>query len=278
MPDDPEQPVKVRIELVPTRSAREQRLLSEQVRERLQELGFRDGFLYDHRNYTRLRRLSAGSRGADAVRRPAPPAGRLARAGNTASRCCRCRLRSLSPIVIAEVITEGEGVAPIKELAAPAAVRPRPRRKSLPNCVRCWPPRARRPNRARLEVVLVNTPDPDSRSWQRDLRSAAPEIVIEGHLGPYVTVLLAPDKVPAVAADPFVSLVRLPPSGTPLLLPAGDIKEANRDALRASGLDELHKQGRRGKNIRVAVFPAISAATRQPSRPSDCRRTPACST
>ena len=252
LPDDPEQPVKVRIELVPTRSARDQRLLSEQARERLQELGFRDGFVYDHRHYTRLVGYLPAAEAMTLFHDlRLQPEGWLVPV--TPVKMLPLPLRSLSPIAIAEVIQEGEGVAPVKELVAPPEV-PKVQEEISPELRALIAAEGEAAKPRRLEIVLVNTPEPGSRAWQRDLRAAVPEIVIEGHMGPYVTVLLAPEKVPAIAADPFVSLVRLPPSGAPRLLPPGDIKSANHEALRASGLDELHKQGRRGKNIRAAVI------------------------
>ena len=65
----------------------------------------------------------------------------------------------------------------------------------------------------RLEVILTGSPAEDDRGWEGDL-SAIPGLVIEGQLGPLVSVLVSPEQAPDVAALPIVSTVRLPRSGT----------------------------------------------------------------
>lgn len=252
LPDDPDQPVKVQIELAPVHSMQQQRLLYEQARERLQLLGFRDGFLYDHRHFSRLVGYIPSSEVMTLFRDlRIQPEGWLTPV--TPLQALPLPLRNISPIVIAEVLVEPEGVAPIKEFVAAPPV-PKPLEKVAPEVRALLAVEDEAAKPRRLEIVLVNTPEPGSGRWLSGIKYAAPEITIEGRMGPYVTVLVAPAKAPAIAADPFVSLVRVPPSGSPVPLPAGDIKDANRTALRASGLEELHKQGRRGKNVRVAVI------------------------
>lgn len=251
-PEDPEQPVKVQMELASLRSRQEQRLLSEQARERLQQLGFRDGFLYDHRGYTRLLGYlpSAEARSLFGDLRMAP-AGWFT--PETPVKMLPLPLRSISPIVLAEIVAEPADLPPPKELPPPPAL-PEARKKIAPEVRALLAAEEEAGKPRRLEIVLVNAPDRDARRWQRDLRAAVPEIVIEGHFGPYVTAILPPAKTQALAVDPFVSLIRLPPSAAPLPLPAEDLKNANREALRASGLEQLHRQGRRGQKIRVAVI------------------------
>src|SRR5207237_1031851 len=54
LPEDPEQLVKVRLDLASGRPLEQQRIFAQQVREQLNDLGFREPFQYDHRGYTRL--------------------------------------------------------------------------------------------------------------------------------------------------------------------------------------------------------------------------------
>src|SRR5262249_20724911 len=63
----------------------------------------------------------------------------------------------------------------------------------------------------RMEVLLAYTPDEDDRSWRRRMSAAAaPGLVIEGRVGPLVTVLTSAAKAPALAALDEVAAVRLP--------------------------------------------------------------------
>ena len=74
----------------------------------------------------------------------------------------------------------------------------------------------------RLDVILALAPDESDRTWQRELQAAAPGLVIEGRVGPLVSVKVLPGQVRghAEAKDglvnlPIVSAIRLPRSGEP---------------------------------------------------------------
>lgn len=106
----------------------------------------------------------------------------------------------------------------------------------------------------RLEVILSLTPDDSERTWRRDLTRAVPGLLIEGRVGPLVSVQVPPKELPALAALATVSTVRLPRSGQPRTagLPAEKVDSA--EALRGSGLLRLHSLNRKGQSVRLAVI------------------------
>ncbi|MBL8798921.1 MAG: hypothetical protein JNM56_33865 [Planctomycetia bacterium] len=155
-----------------------------------------------------------------------------------------------------EVIPEPEGVAALKELPPPPEVPAAEQhlqkitpdlRLLLGNADEAGKPR-------RLEVILSATPSDASSTWQKTLLEISPTLVIEGRLGPLVSVLSAASKAPELAASPLVSTVRLPRSGAPSPMPTVAAPERNRAALATSGLARLHGQGLKGKGVRLAVI------------------------
>jgi hypothetical protein len=106
----------------------------------------------------------------------------------------------------------------------------------------------------RLEVILWVTPDESDNTWQRVLTRAVPDLVIEGRVGPLVSVLVPPDQAPALAALPNVSTVRLPRSGQPRAVGAAGEKLETAEALKATGLVRLHGAGLKGKGVRLAII------------------------
>jgi hypothetical protein len=106
----------------------------------------------------------------------------------------------------------------------------------------------------RMEVILSETPSPDDVEWQRNLRAVVPELAIEGRLGPLVTVTAPPAQMPALAAQPQVSTIRLPRSAQPRMIPVPANPGGAQEALHATGLDRLHALGRRGKGFRIAII------------------------
>jgi hypothetical protein len=122
-------------------------------------------------------------------------------------------------------------------------------------------PNAGKPQR--LDVLLALAPEPDDRAWQRQLVAAAPGLVVEGHVGPLVSVYMPPAQARPRADDmgrwtgltalPIVSAVRLPVSGEPReVAPAA--KMSADEVLRSNGLDRLHKAGYRGRGVLLAVI------------------------
>ena len=83
--------------------------------------------------------------------------------------------------------------------------------------------------------------------------SAAPPLVVEGRIGPLVSLLVPLSEARALAGLPLVTGVRLPHSGKPLFTGALPSKIDN-DALRVSGLQRLHEAGIKGKGVRLAII------------------------
>jgi hypothetical protein len=115
----------------------------------------------------------------------------------------------------------------------------------------------------RLDVILALTPEESDRTWRRELVAAAPSLIVEGRVGPLVSVLMPPDQVrprdddmgkwTGLTALPSVSGVRLPVSGQPRPVGSGE-KVSPEDVLRGSGLSRLHKAGYKGKGVLLAVI------------------------
>lgn len=234
-----EQPVRVDLGLKDGLPVERQRVLADQVRDVLKALGFREAVGYDNRGHTRL----LGSVPAKQVepllndlrthpeveKRPAP-------------------FLTTSPIVLIEARPD----LPLPKERPPAPVAPKGQEKITPE-LRALLAGADAANARRLEVILRDTPrDRDDRGWIQELTRAAPGLVIEGRLGPLVTVSVPPSQTPALAALGSVSTVRLPRSGQPRVL-SENVAADGRDALRASGLESLHAEGKRGRGTRIVV-------------------------
>ena len=105
----------------------------------------------------------------------------------------------------------------------------------------------------RMEVILAGVPDAEDKSFPRLLRAAAPGLVVEGRLGPLVTVLANPAQAPALAALPIVIGVRLPRLPQPFRPTANGNPTRWQPLLDASGAARLQAMGRTGRGTRLAV-------------------------
>jgi len=117
----------------------------------------------------------------------------------------------------------------------------------------------------RLEVVLASVPDVGDKGFLRLLHGAVPGLIVEGRLGPLVTVIANPTQAPTLAAVPDVigvRLPRLPQPGRPVSdqpNPPGrtdaGLTENTRwqPLLDASGAARLQALGRTGRGTRLAV-------------------------
>lgn len=107
--------------------------------------------------------------------------------------------------------------------------------------------------RTRLEVILGWTPPDNDRDWLKTFD--LPGLMVEGRLGPLVSVAGVPkDLAPLLAEQEQVVAVRLPRQGrTGIPGPPAEAPE-KWQALRASGLAQIHDRGRRGKGTRIAVI------------------------
>jgi hypothetical protein len=240
-PDDKTQPVRVDVELLGGLSAEGQRLLSEQTFEVLAGIQFRGAVGYDTREYTRLigslpynrletlltdlRQQPAGTR------QPAP-------------------FKDFWAVRLVEVL-------PGMPLPVP---RPRPpqvprgQEKVSPELREMLADAAAAAKPTRLEVILAAAPTPEDESYRRVLGRAAPGLIVEGRLGPLVTVLTKPSSAMALAALPAVTGVRLPRLPLPARSSAAIDKARWQPLLQASGAARLQALGRQGLGTRLAVI------------------------
>jgi hypothetical protein len=258
LPNNPGEPVKVRLELASGLGPQRQQVLADQTRLLLMELGFREAVGYDQhgltgRPFTRLvGTVPAGALPAllKDVRRQ--PAGWFA--PRFAPEDLPLPLREVSPIVVTEVVPDPE---PLKEPLAPPA-RGNPNLDKIGPSL--WALVSRKDPEAkplRMEIILAYDP-PEEDSWHQAFLKAAPGLVVEGRLGPIITVVARPGQVPAFASLPIVSVVRLPRPARVAVAGTVPLQADNAAALRLSGLRRLHDAGYRGKvrgqPVRLAVI------------------------
>jgi hypothetical protein len=253
VPEESATPVKVQLELAGGLPLARQWILAEQVRVKLGQLGFQEAVGYDHRGHTRMVGTIPAANLETLLKdlrwqpggwlAPPLPIARLPEP-----------LRTIDPILVTEVIPEPPGVPPAKNLGkAPLLEEGDPRQKVSLD-LRALMAREDAPKRVRMEVILVLTPDAGDTTWQRVLTLAGRNLMIEGRLGPVVTVVASPGQALQLAESPLVSVVRLPRPTVSALLPAGDRKGDNQNALRDSGLERWQARGFRGRGVRVAII------------------------
>ncbi len=250
--EDLEKPVKVLLELASGLPLDRQRVLADQVRGKLASFQFREAIGYDNRDHTRLVGwIPAGYLEMLLKDLRWQPAGWFAPA--TAVTDLPEPLKNVSPILIAEVLPEPEG--PPKELpptAAPAKgeeyyLKITPELRELAA-------KEEAPKSVRMEVILNYIPAEYDNEWRRELHMSVPGLVLEGQLGPVLTVVGSPKQASALAQVPIVSTVRMPRPALYSLQNPENLPQDNQQALQASGLARFHQQGKRGRGIRVAVI------------------------
>jgi hypothetical protein len=249
-PEDPAALLKVQLRLADGLPPPRQLELWNQVRARLAQLGFQESVGYDHRRYTRVFGSIPGAE-LDTLLEDLreQPSGWLTPDVPVAA--LSPPLRDISPIQVIELVPESEAARRPPEPSPPPAGA---QTKVSPDVA--VPPAAgqTQAEAVRLEVILGFAPASIDTAWQRALSRAVPGLVIEGRLGPIVTVRAPAASAPALAEVPIVSGVRLPrPALAPMRASAGPPFE-NQRALDAAGLTVLHRDGYRGKGVRVALI------------------------
>jgi hypothetical protein len=252
VPDDPEAAVKVQLQLVPGLSPDRQWAFAEQVRNKLVPLGFKEAVGYHHRGHTRM----VGTIPAGQLETPLKdlrwqPSGWFAPVEPFQD--LPAPLRTVSPIRVVEVLPEPPDMPPARADDQGPPLRPDDPAQKLTPDVRALRSREEQPRPQRMEVILAYNPPRDDAEWRRELNRAIPGLVIEGRLGPVVTVVINPKRARALAELPVVSVVRLPRPALMSLIPPWNGPDENQQAIRASGLERLHGMGFRGRGIRVAV-------------------------
>ena len=279
-PADPQAPVRVLIELSPSR---DQLLLFNQTEISLSKLGFKKDLGFDTRRFTVLRgTVPAGKVPAllrDLRFQPtgwfaAEPAEELyARLPDgTRTPDLVKPFADVLPVRVIEVFGPAE--------AAPAVVTLPPIPADQPHLNK-WTADLRRRlaeegaagKPLRLEVVLANTPREGELEWRNPfIRLGA---AIEGRVGSVVTVLVPQGSGAAdIAALPDVSSVRLPraSAAVPVELKKGPTEEKEKekqisyqaeppagpargaDVVKQIGLDRIHALGRQGQGVKVVII------------------------
>jgi hypothetical protein len=272
-PDKVEAPVRVQLDLLSGYGPAQQQTLAAQVLVLLQHFGYRDSVGYDHRGFTgqphtRLRgTMPAGL--LDVLLRDLrrQPSGWLA--AGIPSADLPGPLRNASPILVAEILPDP---APPEEPIGPPERDDDALEKLDADLWALTAKKGEAARTVRLDVILATAPAAGSLTWKDALRHAAPSLFIEGRLGPIVTGTALVGEVKALASMPAVSVVRLARAPVVQAGPAPGIEADDGRALKATGLDALHKRGFRGKGVRVAVvdgdfrgFEALVRAKRLPA-------------
>jgi hypothetical protein len=255
LPENPEDPVMVRLELGGNLPRDRQRELANQTRVLLRELGFKEPAGYDQRSrngrpYTRI--VGTIPRGKlDLLQRDlrSHPAGWI---GPVIPREeLPTPLRFVNPVQIIEVLPDTEA---IKDLVDPEPRQPEFLEKISPDLWDLVKGKEPEPLRIRVQIGFVGPLTPNDEAWKLTLSETVPGIFVESQLGAFVTGTLRLDQVKALAAAPLVSFIRLPRAPQVNVSPELAIKGDNQKALELTGLKELHGRGYRGKGVRVAII------------------------
>jgi hypothetical protein len=225
-------PIRVQFELAGGFNPKGQQRLADQVREALTPLGFKEAAAYETRGNRRLVGAIAASK-LDALLedlRRLPGADKLG-----------APFADRSPLAVVEVMLGMESPKERPPLPEP----PKGQEKITPELRKLLPADKGEAKVERMEVILSAAPGYGDREWIRTLTRAAPELVIEGRVGPLVTVVGPVTLGKALAASPAVSTVRLPVSGEPRLT------ENVEEKLDAKLLQTL---GRKSKKLRLAIL------------------------
>jgi hypothetical protein len=239
LPKDPKALVRVQFQLVPGLPKDREQALSDRVLSSLKELGFQEAVGYDHRGFTRLEGLFPSGKLDALLDNPVKPL--------SADR--ESPFATRPPIQIVEV----ESGLPLSIPRPSAPAIPKGQEKITPELRSLIGKQDVAGKPLRLEVILSAVPDFDDRGWKSQLQDAAPGLVIEGRLGPIVSVLARPNQALALASLPGVDTVRLPRSGESKLSNVTEVGEASQKLLEATGLERLHKLGHKGRGMRLAV-------------------------
>lgn len=237
VPDEKDKRVRVELRLASGLAPDRRRLLVEQTRHVLSELGFQEAVGYDQRGLMRLMgSVPAGQLDLilDDLRQT--PAGAKQPAP----------FQNLSPILIVEV--QPNLPVPTSRPATPAV--PPGQERLSPEVRELLTDEAKAAAPARLEVLLSSAPPSRDQEWLKSL----PGFVVEGRLGTIVTMLGRPADAVGLAALPNVVGVRLPRLGRSQVI-SFERKDSARPLLPGSTA-RLHPMGRRGKGVRLAVIDA----------------------
>jgi hypothetical protein len=240
VPEDKAARVRVEIELFNNLTPEQQYRLNRQTFEVLAGLSFFEAVGYDTRGYTRLVGSmpfnNAETLLSDLRQQPAGQ-----KLPGPFKNVWAVRASIVSPDVpppaprprLPQIPTGQEKLSPdLRDVLADAAAAAKP---------------------MRMEVILAGVPDAEDKSFLRLLRGAVPGLIVEGRLGPLVTVVANPAQAPALAALPPIIGVRLPRLPQPFRPSATAEQTRWQPLLDASGAARLMALGHNGRGTRLAV-------------------------
>lgn len=238
LPDKGEDLVRVRIDLAGGFPPDRQRELAEQVKPLLARLGFHEEVGYDRRGrdgrpFTRLVGVLPSGRLPLLLKdlRRLPSGWFLPR---LLPDDLPSPLARVAPLRVVEVLPDPE---PVQVPGPPAAEA-----KEGDDTVGRW------------EIILVEGPDGPERTF-RALVDTLPEgVALEGHVGSVATVSGPASAVKKLRGAAMISVIRPTRPVRVDVEPALGATGDNPAALKAAGLDLLHKQGFRGKKVRLVVL------------------------
>jgi hypothetical protein len=270
VPEDPAQPVRVRLELASRLPAHRQFVLANQVRVLLKQFDFHESTGYDHHGYTGqpftrlvgtlpaeyLQSLPAefGKQPIDQVPTMVKdlrtqPTGWFTPSIERES--LPDPVRDMVPIVVTEVLPEPE---PAKDLAR-AEKRGQFYLDKISDDL--WAMVVSKDDDikvVRVEIVLAFTPPAGDESYRALLNREASTLIIEGRLGPMVTGLLRVTQASSLAGLSQVSAIRLARPALVHADPSLKFPADNARVLEQSGLAALHQRGARGQGIRIGII------------------------
>lgn len=255
MPEDPQAPVRIRIELVSGLPADRQLALGDQTALLLKELGFIEAPGYDQRGdtglpYTELQGTIPAAQ-LDVLLKDlrTQPGGWFA--PRIAPGALPHPLQQLNPIRYVEVLPDPD---PVRAVATPTPRTPDYLGKIGPELWRMLEEREKDKTAAiqavRVQVVFAGVARPETLAT---VRALAPGAFVEGVLGHIVSAQIEVPQVPGIAAAADVIAVRLPPAPRIGVAPTTPTSFEPAKVLAQSGVAALHQRGRRGQGIRLAI-------------------------
>ncbi|HYV39621.1 MAG TPA: hypothetical protein VE988_28290 [Gemmataceae bacterium] len=254
IPEEPGQPVRVRLELAGGLPEARQLVLANQVKVLLAQLYFKESVGYDDRGYsgkphtrivgqipadqllTLLKDLRTQPSGwleplIDPLTLPSPVSQR-------------------PPIIVTEVVPEP---SPALEIPPPAKRGQDYLDKITPELWSMVVSKEDDTKIVRAEIILSYVPAPGDESYRTALLREAPSLLIEGRLGPVVTGLLRVNQSGGLAGLSQVSVIRLARTAMVQINPAISFAGDNAKALKQTGLEQLHQRNLKGQGARIAI-------------------------
>ncbi|MEI7685924.1 MAG: hypothetical protein WCL32_12930 [Planctomycetota bacterium] len=267
LPESPDVPVRVRLELAGNMEPKEQMDLTDQVRALLELFSFREATGYDHRGYTgrpytRLEgQVPAGALDILLKDLRTQPAGWFE--SRFVFNKLPTPLRNVNPIHIAEVLEDPESIEFVKDAIPPGVALTRvgnfadiktdsPSSKVSPDLWDAMQDAEKKDELVRVQILFSG--EPTSDDIRRELGNAVPTFQLEGLLGNAVSGQVPGGQILALAGIPRVSVVRRPHVTLPDIDPAVKTSINISGVFSETGVSSLHSTGRRGRGVKIAIL------------------------